>query len=81
MSQESLVMIMGAVVFATPFLGIPNDWKYWIFIVLGALTTIIGYRLRRAQYLRSLTTPEGERRGDAFVENPTPLRASGEETR
>lgn len=79
MSQESLIMLMGALVFATPFLGIPNAWKFWVLIVLGVLIAIVGYRLRRAAYLRSIETPHGERRANAFVENHAPLTAATEE--
>ena len=71
MSQESLIFFIGLLVFVTPLLGIPYEWKVWIFMVLGVLLLILGYRLRRAAYLRSLETEKGERQGDAFVESHT----------
>ena len=64
---------MGILVVITPFLGIPNAWKQWVFVVLGTLIVVVGYRLRRARYLRSLETHEGERRSEAFVENRAPI--------
>lgn len=73
MSQESFTFFLGLLVLITPFLGIPNAWKQWVFLGLGALIAIIGYRLRRASYLRSLETHGGEKRADAFVENRGPL--------
>lgn len=79
MSQESLVLVMGILVFLTPYLGISNSWKRWVFIVLGALITVVGYRLRRAAYFRSIETTPGERRADAFVENATPVSAFSDE--
>ncbi len=71
MSQESLIFFIGLLVFITPVLGIPNEWKVRVFMILGALLLILGYRLRRAAYLRSLETEKGERQGDAFVESHT----------
>jgi len=70
MSRESFVFILGLVVFFTSFLGIPTEWKEWIFIGSGALLMIVGYILRRAAFLRSIEHESGERRGDAFVEHP-----------
>lgn len=71
MSKETFVFIIGIVVFFTPFLGLPGEYKEWILIVSGILLTITGYRLRRASFLRSLEHHSGERRGDAFVESVT----------
>jgi membrane protein implicated in regulation of membrane protease activity len=64
---------MGIAIVIAPFLGIPNSTKQWIFVILGTLVIIVGYRLRRQRYLRSLETHEGERRAEAFVENRAPI--------
>lgn len=72
MSQESLVFFSGILVLVTPLLGFPHAWKDWGIIVLGAFIVIVGYRLRRAAYLRSIETDTGDRRADAFVENNLP---------
>ena len=69
MSRESFVFLLGFVVFLTPFLGIPREWKEWVFLVCGVLSMFIGYKLRRAAFLRSITHESGEQRGEAFVEH------------
>lgn len=78
MSQESLVFLTGLCVFVTPLLGIPHTWKTWIVVSLGVILLILGYRLRRAAYLRSLQTETGERQGDAFVESNGIVRRQGD---
>jgi uncharacterized membrane protein len=69
MSKESFVFVMGVIVFFTPFLGLPSRYKEVLLIVSGVLLVIIGYRLRRRAFLKSLEHESGERRGDAFVES------------
>lgn len=69
MSRESFVFLLGCLVFITPFLGVPSDWKKLVYIAAGALLMFIGYSLRRSAFLRSIETAEGERRGDSFVES------------
>lgn len=69
MSRESFVFLIGFVVFFTPFLGIPNAWKEWIMMGSGTMVMFLGYKLRRAAFLRSITNEHGEHRSDAFVEH------------
>lgn len=69
MSKESLVFTLGVIVALTPLAGIPDDWKQKIFIGAGIVLVVLGYQLRRAAFLRSIETPHGERRSDAFVES------------
>jgi hypothetical protein len=69
MSKETLVFIIGALVFFSPFSGLPRDYKEWFLILAGILLMIIGYRLRRLAFLRSIDTGNGERRTELFVEN------------
>ncbi len=69
MSRESLILLLGIVVFFTPSLGIPEDWKLYILSGCGVLIIIIGYTLRRAAYLRSIDKGNGESSTDSFVEN------------
>jgi hypothetical protein len=76
MSQESIILLTGFLILLLPSLGIPNAYDRWIFVALGLLIAIVGYRLRRAAYLRSIETPHGERRADAYVENPAPQRTA-----
>ncbi len=74
MSSQSLIFLAGLIVLVLPFLGVPNSIDRWIFAGIGAGIVIVGYRLRRAAYFRSLETGGGERRADAFVENPHPSK-------
>jgi hypothetical protein len=69
MSKESSVFVLGGIVFFTSFLGVPSEYKEWMFIVSGLLLMAVGYRLRRIAFLRSLEHESGERRGEAFVES------------
>lgn len=72
MSKESLVLVLGLVVFFVPTLGIPEDWKHPILIGSGVLLLIVGFFLRRASYLRKIDRGNGERGNDSFVEsNPS----------
>lgn len=69
MSRESFVFILGFLVFFTTFLGIPDAWKEWMFIGAGIILMFLGYKLRRAAFLRSITHESGEHRSEAFVEH------------
>lgn len=69
MSKETSVFVLGIVVFFTTFLGIPTEYKEWIFIVSGVLLVGIGYRLRRRAFLQSIEHDNGERRSEMFVES------------
>ena len=69
MSRESSVFLIGLVIFLISFLGIPNDWKKIILIAAGLFLMVFGYSMRRSAFLRSIDNGNGERRGDAFVEN------------
>lgn len=69
MSKETMVFVLGIVVFFSTFLGIPTEYKEWIFIASGGLLIVIGYRLRRQAFLRSIENESGERRDEMFVEN------------
>jgi hypothetical protein len=72
MSKETLVFAFGALIFFSPFIGIPREYKEWFLIGVGILLMIIGYRLRRLAFLRSLEDGSGERRADVFVESGGP---------
>lgn len=69
MSRESSVFLLGMLVFLTPFLGVPNDWKEKVFIVSGAFLMVLGYSLRRTAFLHSIDGGNGERKTDTFVES------------
>lgn len=77
MSRESLVLLIGIVVFFTPLLSVPEDWKRYVIAGCGALLLVIGYFLRRAAYLRQISMGNNERGTDSFVESQ-PLPEEGE---
>jgi len=69
MSRESLVFLLGAVVFIVPHIGIPNTWKLYVYAICGAVLMIVGYMLRQRAYIRSIEKEGGERDTDSFMEN------------
>lgn len=69
MSRESLVLLLGVIVFFVPALGIPDSWKLYILSGCGVVLAIVGYMLRRSAYLRSLDRGNGEKAADSFVES------------
>ena len=72
MSRESLILVVGIIITATPYLGIPSDWKRIVYLALGIMLVLVGYSLRRSAFFRSIETTKGERRTEAFVENKLP---------
>lgn len=68
MTQETAIFLLGIVLFVTPFLGIPSDWKVYIYVGVAVLLLMFGYRLRYARFLRSVENENGERATDSFVE-------------
>ncbi|HEX4799360.1 MAG TPA: hypothetical protein VFV22_02375 [Candidatus Paceibacterota bacterium] len=83
MSKETLVFVLGFIVCFSPFIGISRDHKEWLLIGIGTILMMVGYRLRRLSFLRSLDERGvGERRADVFVENAgfnTNMRVEGGE--
>lgn len=69
MSKETLVFILGVLVFFVPFLGFPGEWKKWILVGVGVLLMAIGYALRRKAFFQSLEQEDGGRHADVFVES------------
>lgn len=69
MSRESLVVIIGILVFFIPSLGVPETWKSYALMASGVLLVVIGYLLRRAAYLRNTEAGNGLRRTDSYVES------------
>lgn len=69
MTRESIVILLGIVVFFTPFLGIPDTWQQYIISSAGVLLLLIGYSLRRAAFHRRIERSESERGTDSFVES------------
>jgi cytochrome c biogenesis protein CcdA len=72
MSRESVVFVIGIILFLFPFLGVPQDVKDIITIIGGALLIVLGIILRRAAFLRSIENVKGEREGEMFTESKMP---------
>jgi hypothetical protein len=73
MSKQTLVFIFGIFLLLAPFLGVPLMWRQYTIAGIGALLVIVGYALRRDQYLQSLDRGNGERGNDSFVETTDTL--------
>ena len=69
MSRESLVLLLGIVVFLVPGSGLPEVWILNILRVVGAILIVVGYTLRRSAYYRKTDRGNGERGSDSFVES------------
>ncbi len=78
MSRESLVFIVGILLFLVPNLGIPDEWKYAVYIGMAIILMVIGYSLRHAAFIRRIEKENGERRADSFVEQKTPFETFAE---
>jgi len=50
MTRETVLMILGALVFLSPWVGIPMMWLQWILLVLGLAIIAIGVTLRRRMH-------------------------------
>ena len=68
MSRESLIFVLGFIVLATPFLGIPRNVKDILIIIVGAFVMFLGFLLRRAAFMRSIENGFGERHDETFAE-------------
>ena len=73
MSKEPFVFICGILLTIIPFLGIPEDWRQYAILGVGALLILVGYTLRRAVYLNRIDYGNGERGSDAFIETTNTL--------
>lgn len=69
MTRESIVLVLGIMLFLMPHLGVPEQWKFYFYVVAGVLLVLVGYGLRRSAYLRSIETADGEHDGDSFAEH------------
>lgn len=69
MTRESIIVVLGIVVFFTPFLGIPEIWRHYLISSTGVILLLIGYSLRRAAFHRRIERSESERGTDSFLES------------
>ena len=50
MSRESLIVLMGIILFVLPSLGVPESWKFYGTTGAGLLLIVVGYSLRHTVY-------------------------------
>jgi hypothetical protein len=46
MSREKILMVLGVLVFISPWSGLPLSWLLWILSVIGLAVVAIGFTLR-----------------------------------
>jgi len=68
MTKGTFVFFIGIILIVLPYLGIPLAWKEYLYIGIGTLLLVVGYALRRAQYLAEIDLGNGERGGETFIE-------------
>ncbi len=79
MKKGTFIFLLGIILIVLPYLGMPTLWKQYVYVALGALLLIVGYALRRAQYLTDIDLGNGERGGETFVETTQNLFADTKE--
>ncbi len=79
-SRESLVFLLGVIIFVIPLIGVPPLWKEYALIAIGVLLVALGFSLRRSAYYRRIDRGNGELGNDSFVESqPSLLEYTPEE--
>jgi hypothetical protein len=75
MTKSTVVFWIGFLLILVPYLGIPSDWKQYTYVGIGVVLVLLGYSLKRAQYLQGLERSGGVRGNDTFVETTQNLFA------
>jgi TRAP-type C4-dicarboxylate transport system permease small subunit len=73
LAKETLVFLSGILLIIIPFLGVPEEWRYYAVTAFGVILTFIGYELRRRSYLSKIDRGNGERGTDSFIETTEKL--------
>jgi hypothetical protein len=76
MTKGTFLFFLGVLLMAMPYLGMPATWKQYLYIGLGIVIVLVGYSVRRAQYLREIDLGNGHRGGETFVESTESLFAT-----
>jgi len=76
MKSGTLVFFSGLLLVLLPYMGIPSDWKQYSYLGIGVLLILLGYIIRRRQFLDEIDYGNGERGTDTFVETTKDLFAS-----
>lgn len=73
LTKETLVFLCGLLLIVIPFLGVPEEWRYYAVTAMGVVLVFVGYELRRRIYLSRIDKGNGERGTDSFVETTEKL--------
>lgn len=73
MTKGTLIFLFGIILVVLPYLGIPTSYKMIISITLGVFLILLGYALRRGEYLATLDDENDMRTSDTFVETTEQL--------
>lgn len=76
MKSGTLVFFSGLLLVVLPYLGIPALWKQYTYLGIGVLLILLGYIVRRRQFLDEIDYGNGERGTDTFVETTKDLFAA-----
>jgi hypothetical protein len=75
MSKGTFVFLLGIILILMPYVGLPATWKHFVYIGLGIVLLLMGYAIRRSQYLFDIDRGNGERGDETFVETTQNLFA------
>lgn len=68
MSKDAIIIVLGLVVAATPFLGFPSSWEMGMLIIVGLAIAALAFLLRRDVLRRGGYRPR-QAAHDVYVEN------------
>ena len=54
MSRESMLIVIGALLMLSPFVGLPLSILMWFYLALGLLVSLVGLSLRLRKKRRQL---------------------------
>jgi hypothetical protein len=46
MSKSTTLIVLGVIIFISPFIGLPTSWLSWLLPILGIVVGVIGYLVR-----------------------------------
>lgn len=73
MKSGTLVFLSGLLLVLLPYFGIPSLWKHYSYLGIGIVLILLGYIVRRRQFLDEIDYGNGERGTDTFVETTKDL--------
>lgn len=71
MTKDLMILGLGVWVILVPFLGFPNSWDTFIFVISGILIIVLVLLLRRdfVNHITSMKRSSSDRKSKTFVEN------------